>query len=81
LDEAVDWYRHGPEISAVLLRKRAQSLRRSRASELEVSDIPLGAPPTPSGRLADTVGRPELRAALGLDPTPDHEIGLEGGGS
>jgi serine protease len=81
LDEAVDWYRHGPEISAVLLRRRAQSLRRSRAGELEASDIPLGASPTPSDRLADTVGRPELRDALGLDPTPEPEIGLEGGGS
>jgi hypothetical protein len=81
LDEAVDWYRHGPEIAAVLLRRRALSLGRSDTGELETSDTALGPPPTPSRRLAETAGRAELRDALGLDPTPDHEIGLEGGRS
>ena len=81
LDEAVDWYRQGPEIAAVLLRRRALSLRRPPSGDREASETPLGPAPMPSRRLADRAGSPELRDALGLDPTPDPEIGLEGGGS
>lgn len=77
LDESVDWYRHGPEIAAVLLNRHANAQRPRPPGEEEGGEATETPPAEPSRQLADAVGRPELREALGLEPLPEPEIGLE----
>jgi subtilisin family serine protease len=81
LDESVDWYRHGPEIAAVLLRREALEQTRPAPGDAEGGDVPLPPPPAPSTRLAEAAGRPELREALGLEPLPEPGRGPAGGPS
>lgn len=62
--ESVDWYRHGPEIAAVLLRQRLDTppadARLLPRTALTVTAV--------SPDLAGAVTNPLLRAGLGLEP-------------
>jgi len=78
LDEAVDWYHLGPEITSVLLRRQVLALhpplppgnQRPEAAALRAVS------PVPTSRLASAAGQPALRAGLGLGPLPEPEVGL-----
>ncbi|MGH3824218.1 MAG: S8 family peptidase [Pseudonocardiaceae bacterium] len=62
--ESVDWYRHGPEIAAVLLRQRLNT------PPPDAGPLPRTLPMAPavSPELAQAVTSPLLRAGLGLEP-------------
>ena len=73
LQDPPDWYRHGPELSWLLLQAR----RDLRAAGGLAPEAPAGRR-SPSRDLDDAVGNPALRDALGLGG-PDSEAGAEVG--
>lgn len=60
---APDWYRHGPEVSWLLLERQLAAPPGAGAGE-----VPETAGPAVSPELDAAVGDPALRAALGLTP-------------
>jgi lambda repressor-like predicted transcriptional regulator len=66
LGDPVDWYRFGPEIAAVLLR------RRLNTPPTDAGLLPSTPPTTPgvSPELARTITNPMLRVGLGLSAEP-----------
>ena len=73
LQDPPDWYRHGPELSWLLLQAR----RDFRAAGGLAPEAPADRR-SPSRDLDDAVGNPALRDALGLGG-PDSEAGAEVG--
>ncbi len=73
--DPVDWYQHGPELAAVLLRRR---LTTPPADTGPLPESPEQAPGV-SAALAPGVANPQLRAGLGLGPDLEPEAGQNGG--
>ncbi len=73
--EPVDWHRHGPELAAVLLRRR---LDTPPADAGPLPELPAEAPGV-SPDLACAVANLRLRAGLGLNTEFEPEVGRNGG--
>ena len=73
LQDPADWYRHGPELSWLLLQAPPRPAGRRRAAPGGT-----GRPAVAVRDLDDAVGNPALRDALGLGG-PDSEAGAEVG--
>jgi serine protease len=65
-EQSVDWYRYGPELAAVLLRRCLDTLPRVTGAQPESS----AESPEVSPYLASAVVNPQLRAGLGLTTEP-----------
>ncbi len=72
VDEPVDWYRYGPELAAVLLRRRLDTPPGAASPKSEgPAEIP-----DVSAALASAVANPWLRTGLGLPTDFEPDAGL-----